>query len=354
MQTFASLKFAFPGHSVIFVKKNDMEKVDTVIWGIIGVGDVCERKSVPAMYKTEHSEVKSVMRRNAQKAEDYAKRHNIRHWTTRLDDLLNDEEINAIYIATPPDSHAELTILAAKAGKAVYVEKPMANSTKECEAMIEACKAADVKLFVAYYRRSLPGFLKVRELIDNGMIGNIRTVKIEMFKPLSIDDTFDSETNWRVHPQIAGGGYFHDLASHQLDYLDFLFGKITYSSGISKNQAHAYPADDIVSSVFSFENGVVGSGIWCFSADIVSEKDCITIIGSKGEISFNCFGEPMLINMKSSENGIQQFSYIHQQPIQQSLVQLIVDELRGKGHSPSTGISGARTTSVMENMTGFC
>lgn len=330
-----------------------MEKVETVIWGIIGAGDVCERKSVPAMYKTEHSKVKSVMRRNAQKAEDYAKRHNISHWTTRLEDLLNDKEINAIYIATPPDSHAELTIKAAKAGKAVYVEKPMANSTKECEAMIEACREADVKLFVAYYRRTLPGFLKVKELIDDGMIGSVRTVKIEMYKPLSVDDTFDPDTNWRVQPSISGGGYFHDLASHQLDYLDFLFGKITFTAGVSKNQAHAYPADDIVSSVFCFENGVVGSGIWCFSTDEISEKDCITIIGSKGEISFNCFGEPMLINLKSTENGIHQFSYIHQQPIQQPLVQLIVDELRGIEHSPSTGISGARTTTVMEKMTGF-
>lgn len=328
-----------------------MEKVETVIWGIIGAGDVCERKSAPAMYKIPFSEVKTVMRRNAEKAADFAKRHGIGQWTTNVEDLLNDNDINAIYIATPPSSHAELTIRAAKAGKAVYVEKPMANNPEECEAMIQACREANVPLFVAYYRRTLPGFLKVKELIANGILGKIRAVNIEMYKPLSESTSTNATNNWRVDPKIAGGGYFHDLASHQLDYLDFLFGKITQVKGISANQAHAYKSDDIVTATFQFENGVVGSGLWCFTADKSSEKDIIKIIGSQGELSFNCFGDPMTIQLKSSVNGNQEFTYLHEQPIQQHLVQLIVDELRGIGTSPSTGISGARATVVMDGIT---
>ena len=328
-----------------------MEKIEKVVWGIIGAGDVCERKSTPAMYKTPFSEVKTVMRRNAEKAADFAKRHGINNWTTDVNDLLNDPEINAIYIATPPGSHAELTLKAAKAGKAVYVEKPMANSAEECEAMIQACREANVPLFVAYYRRTLPGFLKVKELIENGTLGDIRAVNIEMYKPLSESDLRNNTTNWRVDPEIAGGGYFHDLASHQLDFLDFLFGKITQAKGISTNQAHIYKSDDIVSAIFSFENGVVGSGLWCFTADKSSEKDSIRIIGSQGELSFNCFGDPMMIQVRSSVNGNQEFSYLHEQPIQQHLVQAIVNELRGVGTSPSTGISGVRATVVMEEIT---
>jgi len=328
-----------------------MEKVEKVVWGIIGVGDVCERKSAPAMYKTPFSEVKTVMRRNAEKAEDFAKRHNIKNWTTDVNELLNDPEINAIYIATPPDSHAELTLKAAKAGKAVYVEKPMANSVAECELMIQACRNANVPLFVAYYRRTLPGFLKVKELIENGTLGEIRAVNIEMYKPLSDSDLKNANANWRVNPEIAGGGYFHDLASHQLDFLDFLFGKISQAKGISANQAGLYRSDDIVSATFRFESGVVGSGLWCFTADKSSEKDCIRIVGSQGELSFNCFGDPMTIHLKSSVNGNQEFSYLHEQPIQQHLVEAIVSELRGIGTSPSTGISGARASSVMAGMT---
>lgn len=327
-----------------------MKKLETVIWGIIGAGNVCEIKSSPALSKIPYSRIKTVMRRNAEKAKDFAHRHAITHWTTNLDDLLNDSEINAIYIATPPNSHAEFTIKAAQAGKAVYVEKPMANSIEECQSMIDACKEADVHLFVAYYRRALPGFLKVKELVDNGIIGDIRTVNIKMFKPLK-DSDFNNAENWRVFPNIAGGGYFHDLASHQLDYLDFLFGKITTAYGISKNQAHVYISDDIVNAVFQFENGVIGTGNWCFTTDNISEEDNITIVGSKGELSFNSFGNPMIIDLKSSTSGNEQLIYDHQQPIQKPLIQLIVDELRGIGTSPSNGISGARATAVMAKIT---
>ena len=328
-----------------------MEKVDKVIWGIIGAGDVCEVKSAPALYSIPNSEVKMVMRRNAAKAADFARRHGIGNWTTDLDELLNDKEINAVYIATPPGSHAELTIKVAKAGKAVYVEKPMANSYAECLSMIDACEKANVPLFTAYYRRTLPGFLKVKELVESGKIGEIRFVNIEMYQPLETDIIANSGNNWRVIPEIAGGGYFHDLASHQLDYLDFLFGPITNSKGMSFNQAHSYRADDIVTGSFRFENGVIGTGMWCFTTNEVSEKDSICIVGSKGELSFNTFGSPMIIRMKNTESGTEEFRYIHNQPIQLQLVQLIVDQLCGVGVSPSSGISGARTSWVMDRMT---
>jgi predicted dehydrogenase len=328
-----------------------MEKADKVIWGIIGAGDVCEVKSAPALYSIPNSEVKMVMRRDAVKAADFAFRHGIAFWTTDLDELLNDKEINAVYIATPPGSHAELAIKAAKAGKAVYVEKPMANSYAECLSMIEACEKAGVPLFTAYYRRTLPGFLKVKELVDSGKIGDIRFVTIEMYQPLQTDIISNTGNNWRVIPEIAGGGYFHDLASHQFDYLDFLFGPITEAKGISFNQAHLYQADDIVTGSFRFENGVIGSGMWCFTTDAVSEKDSIRFVGSKGELSFNTFGSPMIIQIKSIGNGMEELSYIHSQPIQKPLIRLIVDEIRGVGISPSTGISGARTSLVMDRLT---
>ena len=328
-----------------------MEKVEKVVWGIIGAGDVCEVKSAPALYTIPHSEVKMVMRRNAIKAADFALRHGIGQWTTNLDELLNDGEINAVYIATPPDTHAALTLKCAQAGKAVYVEKPMANTHAECLAMIEACRAANVPLFTAYYRRTLPGFLKVKELVESGALGDIRFVNIEMYQPLQADIIANLATNWRVNPEIAGGGYFHDLASHQLDYLDFLFGPITDSKGVTSNQAGMYPADDIVTASFRFENGVLGTGMWCFTTDKVSEKDFTRIVGSKGELTFNTFGSPMIVQLKTREGGSEEFSYIHAQPIQEPLVRVIVAELRGLGVSPSTGASGARTTLVLDRIT---
>jgi len=328
-----------------------MEKLEKVVWGIIGAGDVCEVKSAPALYTIPHSEVKMVMRRNAIKAADFALRHGIGQWTTNLDELLNDGEINAVYIATPPDTHAALTLKCAQAGKAVYVEKPMANTYAECLAMIEACRAANVPLFTAYYRRTLPGFLKVKEMVESGALGDIRFVNIEMYQPLQADIIANLATNWRVNPEIAGGGYFHDLASHQLDYLDFLFGPITDSKGVTSNQAGMYPADDIVTASFRFENGVLGTGMWCFTTDKVTEKDFTRIVGSKGELTFNTFGSPMIVQLKTREGGSEEFSYIHAQPIQEPLVRVIVAELRGLGVSPSTGASGARTTLVLDRIT---
>jgi len=329
-----------------------MKKVNKVIWGIIGAGSVCEKKSAPAMYKIPFSEVNTVMRRNADKAADYAKRHGIARWTTDIDELINNPEINAVYIATPPNTHAGLTLKAARAGKAVYVEKPMANTYAECLSMIEACREANVPLFVAYYRRTLPGFLKVKDLIEQGAIGDIRFVNIEMYQSLRPDTNSNPGNNWRVNPDIAGGGYFHDLASHQLDYLDFLFGPIVEAHGISTNQAHLYPADDVVTASFRFGNNVLGSGTWCFTTDPCSKKEQITIVGSKGELSFNTFGDPMIIRLKSQQNEKEEFHFSHLQPIQQPLIQLVVDELRGIGTSPSTGVTGARTTRVMDQITG--
>lgn len=326
-----------------------MKEVNKVVWGVIGGGNVCEVKSVPGMYKILHSEVKTVMRRNAEKASDFARRHGIPNSTTVADDIFNDPEINIVYIATPPDSHCEYTLRAAATGKAVYVEKPMANTGEECERMIEACQSADVPLCVAYYRRALPGFNMLGDIIRSGKIGEIRFVEIEMWRaPRSYD--INTENNWRVFPEISGGGHFHDLAAHQLDYLDSLFGPIVGSKGFRHNQAGFYPADDIVTGSFRFESGVLGTGMWCFAADESSEKETITILGSKGHLRFNTFGSPMQIYI-TTQDGTELVETDHPEHIQQPLIQTVVDEMRGVGKCSSTGISGARTTSVMHEIT---
>jgi len=225
-----------------------MEKVN---WGIIGCGDVTEVKSGPAFNKVENSGLVAVMRRNAELAEDYAKRHQVPKWYSDADKLINDPEVNAVYVATPPDSHAELSMKAMKAGKPVYVEKPMALNYEQCRQMIEVSEETGMPLFVAYYRRALPGFLKTKELIDSGRLGIVKQVNIQLYKSVSPEETSDS-LPWRVIPEIAGGGHFFDLASHQLDYLDFLFGPVEKVKGVALNQGGFYKAEDIVSASFIF------------------------------------------------------------------------------------------------------
>ena len=259
-----------------------------ICWGIIGAGSVCQLKSAPAMNKIPGSRIAAVMRRTGDKARDFAALHGVPRWYDNADTLLSDPEVNAVYIATPPGSHRELTLSAAAAGKPVYVEKPMARTWQECRDMITACEAAGVPLFVAYYRRMLPNYRKIRELVDAGAIGTVRTVHIKMSRPARPD--FDRDpANWRVRPELAGGGYFYDLASHQLDFLDYLLGPVTEASGFASNQAGLYPAEDIVTGTFRFANGVHGTGNWCFSAAESDAEDLTVLTGSHGVLSWPTF-----------------------------------------------------------------
>ena len=320
-------------------------------WGIIGVGDVCEVKSGPAFNRVEGSRLVAVMRRNAAKAEDYAGRHGVPRWYSDADELLKDPGVNAIYIATPPDSHAAYALKAAALGKPVYVEKPMARSFQECTDMVKACDEAGVPLFVAYYRRCLPYFLKVKSLIEEGAIGDIRFVDIRIRKPVQPDIVGASgqEDNWRVLPEIAGAGYFYDLGSHQLDLMDFFFGPIAAASGVAANQAGAYPAEDIVMGTFRFENGILGQGSWCFNAAPGDELEMTTVYGSLGKITFPFFNN-YRITLHRAGREEEVFHVDMPKHIQEPLIRTIVDELLGKGRCPSTGVSGGRTNRVMEWM----
>ncbi|WP_347568893.1 Gfo/Idh/MocA family oxidoreductase [Evansella sp. AB-P1] len=254
----------------------------SIQWGIIGCGDVTEVKSGPAFQKIEHSKLVAVMRRNGDLAKDYAIRHQVPTWYSDGEKLISDPEVHAIYVATPPVFHKEYTLLAAKYKKPVYVEKPMALNYGECLEMIDCCKEAGVPLFVAYYRRALPKFLKVKELLEEEVIGEPRFVSTIHYKtPLKI---FDNEVPWRVNPKLAGGGLYFDLASHTLDLLDFLLGSIKKVKGFSSNQRGDYKAEDIVSGSFMFESGVHGTGQWCFSA--YDDKDVTEIVGSNGKSYF--------------------------------------------------------------------
>ena len=326
--------------------------MDHIKWGIIGCGDVTEVKSGPAFSKIEHSELVAVMRRNAGKAEGYAQRHNVPRWYADADKLINDSEVNAIYIATPPDSHAHYTKKAAEAGKPVYVEKPMGMNHEECMEMVSACDEAGVPLFVAYYRRALPYFLKVKELLDKGAIGTVTSVSIELIKPPKPDDfkSPDEHNNWRTKPKISGGGYFHDLASHQLDLMEFLLGPIKNITGNSINKMGWYNAPDVLSASFLFEQEIPGQGLWNFTAQPEQEKDRTTIIGREGSITFSSFDDSKPVSLETP-SGNKEFDLPYPKHVQQPLIQTIVDDLRGEAKSPSTGQTGARANLLMDKIT---
>ncbi|MGK0465602.1 Gfo/Idh/MocA family protein [Clostridium sp.] len=315
-------------------------------WGIIGCGNVTEVKSGPGFQEANHSQLVAVMRRDGELAKDYAVRHNVPKWYDNADSLINDTDVDAVYIATPPAFHKEYTLKCAQAGKPVYVEKPMARNFEECTAMIQACENAGVPLFVAYYRRALERFIKIKELIDSGEIGEIRFVSITLYrKPIKIDLS-SGHLPWRVIPEISGGGEFLDLASHTLDVLDYILGPIKEATGYAANQSKLYSAEDIVTASLSFESGVKGTGIWCFSS--FSDYDMNEIVGSKGKISFSTYGtEPVIL---TTNEGITPICIVKPIHIQKQLIQSVVNDLNGLGVCPSKGISASRTSWVMDQL----
>lgn len=324
--------------------------MDPIKWGIIGCGNVTEVKSGPAFNKVPNSQLIAVMRRDATKAKDYAERHGVPKWYSDATDLIADPDVKAIYIATPPDTHEEYAVKAMRAGKPVYVEKPMARNADECARMNAVSKETGVPLFVAYYRRALPYFQKVKNLVDSRVIGDMKFIQINL-QWQSYPEEIGNELalGWRVNPEISGGGHFHDLASHQFDLLEYIFGKVQTANGLARNQAGLYKADDIVVAQWEFENGMLGSGTWCFTINETDRIDEAKIVGSLGSITFSFF-EKFDIIVKTVA-GTEVYHIPYPEHVQQPLIEEIVKHLRGLGNSPSTGESGIRASIILDSIT---
>ena len=305
--------------------------MDNINWGIIGCGNVTEKKSGQAYNKIHNSKLVAVMRRDGVKAADYAARHNVSRWYDDADKLLNDAEVNAVSVATPPAFHLDYAIAALKKGLNVYVEKPVTRNAGEAQAMADAVTQYNGKLTVAHYRRALPMFLYVKELLDHKTIGDVRTVQIRMWKSLRPDLIANSETNWRVLPELSGGGYFHDLAPHQLDLMLYYFGEPEKYHGYSLNQSEANPADDHVCGEIVFRNKVVVNGSWSFNVAESEAIDSCEIIGTQGRITFPFFGTFVSWKNIYEEKTV---NFTHPEHIQQPMIENIVNYFRDKGPNP--------------------
>lgn len=323
--------------------KGDRDRMKTLRWGMIGCGDVTEVKSGPAFSKADNSRLVAVMRRRGDLAADYARRHGVGRWSTDAEDLISAPDIDAVYVATRTDSHHEYVTRCAAAGKHVYVEKPMGMTHVECLEMIEACERAGVSLWVGYYRRALPRFLAVRDLVEAGAIGSVRAVVSRQSAQLPTM-TPENPILWRVNPALSGGGFFFEGACHTLDFLDFLFGPIIDVHSFAANQANAYSPEDIVAATYRFESGVIGSGLWCYTTD--HEYEMNEIVGSRGRIQFST-SRPSPIRLFHGD-AVDELSIDDPEHVHQPMIQSIVDEINGRGSAASTGISAARTAKVME------
>ena len=318
-------------------------------WGFIGCGEVTEKKSGPAFNEVEGSQVVAVMSRSETKARSYAERHHVRKWYTDASELIEDPDVNAVYIATPPSSHATFAIMAMRAGKPCYIEKPLAASYNDCIRINRISEQTGVPCFVAYYRRYLPYFQKVKEIIESGTIGNVVNVQVRFsVPPRDLDFQSGKEMPWRLQPDIAGGGYFYDLAPHQIDLLQNLFGVITRAHGYPANRAHLYQAEDTLSACFFFESGIPGSGSWCFVGHESAKEDCIEVIGEKGSLSFSVFTyQPIEVITSEGKNLI---TVPNPPYVQLPLIKNVIEHLQGIGKCDCTSVSATAVNWVLDRV----
>ncbi len=318
---------------------------DTIRWGILGCGDVTEVKSGPGFQKARGSQLVAVMRRNGALAADYARRHGVPRSYDDARALVDDPQVDAVYVATPPGSHLELARLVAAAGKPCYMEKPMARHTAECDAMIAALAQANQKLFVAYYRRAMPRFEKVRELVAGGAIGQLTGIAYRFSAPTP--PAADPANNaWRVSAAHAGGGLLLDVGSHVLDFLDHCVGPLEDVHGRAARLASAAEVEDTVALTFRTATGALGAASWNFSSPV--KEDTLEFFGTGGRVAFTVF-DASPIRLETAR-GAEQFAIPNPAHVAQPLIQLITDELLGRGTSPSTGESARRTTVVMDRV----
>lgn len=323
-------------------------KDQKINWGIIGCGDVTEVKSGPAFNKVPNSKLVAVMRRNAEKAKDYAQRHGVEKWYSSADDLINDSEVNAIYIATPPLNHEEYAIKAMQAGKPVYVEKPMAVNAAAAESIEKVAKETGVKICIAHYRRQQPLFLKVKELLQQKAIGDVRLVDLKMLQPHQSEIITKTETNWRIDPLVSGGGLFYDLAPHQLDLMMYFFGSPKKISGIAFNSSHYYNVDDITCGQILFDSNVVFNGTWCFT--VAERIDQCEIIGSEGKLSFPIFDHKyLMLEREGTKTTIEFDRMLH---VQQPMIQKVVEYFLDQAPNPCSVSEGVQVMKMMDALAG--
>lgn len=312
-------------------------------WGIIGCGSVAESKSGPSLMNAPGSALVAVASRRPRSAQEFAERHGIEHWYNSPSELIAAPEVDAVYIATPPSSHCEYALAVARIGKPCCVEKPMAMDSGEALRMINAFTSAGTPLFVSYYRRSLPRFEAIRDLMASNRIGAPVHVEWHLRRTPSLADP---DKDWRLNPKESPGGRFDDLACHGLDLFDYLIGPIAEATGIQSNLQREHGVPEAVSAGWIHACGTTGNGSWLFNAPF--RRDEARIIGTQGEIAFSVFDEaPVRV-----ETGTESFCLNIDTPIPIQIchVERMCRQISGGLEHPSTGMSAARTVDIMSRI----
>lgn len=249
-------------------------------FGLIGCGDISQKRVAPAIRDLDNCELVAVNRARYELAEAFAREFGAKRWYRTWRELLKDEEVEAVYVATPHDQHMEQTIAAAEAGRHVLCEKPMALNARDCRPMIDACKSNGVKLGIAYYRHFYPSVNRIKEIIASGELGKISTVRINAFEWHEFES--DSPQYWVFRKCESGGGPMMGFGCHRIEVLLNILGPVKRTAGFIDNVIFDREVEDNSAALFHFERGAFG--VLCVSNSIFEPGDTLDVYGSKGSV----------------------------------------------------------------------
>lgn len=313
-------------------------------WGLIGCGDIARKRIAPALRNLDQCELLAVTRANYALAESFAKEFGAKRWYKNWQDLIMDEEIDAIYIATPVYLHAEQAIAAAKAGKHVLCEKPMAVHATDCDRMIETCEKHDVTLGVAYYRHFYPVIKRVKEIVSSGEIGEPVIVEIHAFE--WFDRKPDEPRYWLLEKKLSGGGPMMDFGCHRIEVLQHLFGAVKEMQSQIFNVHFKREVEDTAYTSLFFENHT--HAIIRVTHAAYEARDTLDIFGTKGTIHIPVLNDGTLF--VKTEKGKRTEHHPPHQNVHQPLIEDFTNAVLENRDPAVDGLVGREITLIIDKI----
>ncbi len=247
-------------------------------WGVAGLGRFTESSFLPVLQQRKKNKLVAVYSSDLQRAKSLGEQFSADKYFNDFDAFL-ESDFEAIYIGSADVDHYQQVIKAAKAGKKILCEKPLALNSKEAEEMVRVCEENKVPLAVNYLYRYHPLVLKSKEIIDKNMLGKI----VSMSASFNID--YAPNDNFRFKKNLSGGGALRDLGSHMIDLLRFFGGNVSEIKGYTDNVVYNSEVEDFACAILKFEKG--GYGYFNVSYNAKKASNRIEVLGHKGSLSID-------------------------------------------------------------------
>jgi predicted dehydrogenase len=252
----------------------------TIRWGVIGCGGIADRRTIPeGIIPAASAELVAVQDAFLPRMKEVAEKYGVTGYAT-VEELLADDSVDAIYIATPTHVHHEQTVAAAKAGKHVLCEKPLALTLEECEASIKACADAGVKFGTNFMMRFHACHDTIRAMVAAGDLGTPVLGRAELtcwYPPI--------EGAFRQSISLGGGGSLIDMGNHCIDLLEYIFGsKVARVACFTDNLVQDYESEDTAVATLHFANGAVGMVDTLFNVPDAAARNMLELYGSRGSM----------------------------------------------------------------------